>query len=175
LAEAIAYEAGNEPEAGQQAVAQVVLNRVRHPAFPKSVCDVVFQGSERATGCQFTFTCDGSLRRTLSRRTWQEALRVAAAAMAGETVPAIGDSTHYHANYVSPRWAPQLVRTASIGAHIFYRFPARGEASAFRGTAVPAAKTASGASRRNSPALFLAWGLTVGDGQTTPRPGVGGE
>src|SRR4051794_40918218 len=63
LASAVYYEAGNQDDDGRRAVAQVVLNRVRHPAFPASVCDVVFQGSTRATGCQFTFTCDGSLYR----------------------------------------------------------------------------------------------------------------
>jgi len=126
LAKAIAYEAGNEPLAGRQAVAQVILNRTHHKAFPKTICAVVFQGSERHTGCQFTFTCDGSLQRALSRRTWDAALSVARQALAGQLPQTIGAATHYHANYVAPRWAPSLVRVATIGAHIFYRFPASG-------------------------------------------------
>src|SRR5690606_31870118 len=77
LAQAIYYEAASEPDAGQRAVAQVVLNRVAHPTYPNSVCGVVFQGSERRTGCQFSFTCDGSLKRKPSRTFWERAERVA--------------------------------------------------------------------------------------------------
>lgn len=123
LAEAIAYEAGNESAAGQAAVAEVVLNRVAHPAFPKTVCGVVFQGAARRTGCQFTFTCDGSRLRPRSARTRATALRIAAAALGGARRPDLAGATHYHANYVSPYWAPSLIRIAAIGAHIFYRFP----------------------------------------------------
>ena len=157
LAKAIAYEAGNEPEAGRQAVAEVVLNRMRHPAFPKSVCGVVFQGSGRTTGCQFTFTCDGSLRRALSRRTWDSALRIAADAIDGVLTPHVGAATHYHATYVSPRWAPSLVRVAGIGAHIFYRFPQAADASAapFAAGAGPAPLAAA----NGSPHGFTPWGL----------------
>ena len=68
LASAVYYEAGNQDENGERAVAQVVLNRVRHPAFPASICGVVYQGSTRPTGCQFTFTCDGSLQPAARRR-----------------------------------------------------------------------------------------------------------
>ena len=122
LTSAIYYEAGQESLAGQQAVAQVVLNRVRHPAFPASVCGVVFQGSTRTTGCQFTFTCDGSLARAPERSSWNRAREVAQAALAGFVQPSVGNATHYHANYVAPYWAPTLAKTAAIGAHIFYRW-----------------------------------------------------
>ena len=122
LTSAIYYEAGQEPLAGQQAVAQVVLNRVRHPAFPSSVCGVVYQGSTRSTGCQFTFTCDGSLARAPERSTWNRAREVAKAALAGFVQPSVGNATHYHANYVAPYWAPTLAKTAAIGAHLFYRW-----------------------------------------------------
>ena len=84
LTAAVYYEAAVESTAGQQAVAQVVLNRVRHPAYPRTVCGVVFQGQERATGCQFTFTCDGALRRTPSAAGWARARRVAEEALAGK-------------------------------------------------------------------------------------------
>ena len=122
LTSAIYYEAGQETLAGQQAVAQVVLNRVRHPAFPASVCGVVFQGSTRTTGCQFTFTCDGSLARAPEPSSWNRAREVARAALAGHVQPSVGNATHYHANYVAPYWAPTLAKTAAIGAHLFYRW-----------------------------------------------------
>lgn len=126
LTYAIAYEAGREPVDGQRAVAAVILNRTAHPAYPKSVCGVVFQGSARTTGCQFTFTCDGALRRSLPLSIMFAARRVADAVLDGEHIPAIGGATHYHASYVYPYWAPTLVRVGRIGAHVFYR--ARGAA-----------------------------------------------
>jgi spore germination cell wall hydrolase CwlJ-like protein len=124
LAQAVYYEARSESEDGQRAVAQVVLNRVRHPAWPNSVCGVVYQGSLRpGGGCQFTFTCDGSLMRRPEGAAWAEAQRIAAEALGGRVFAPIGLSTHYHTNAVFPAWAPQLVKTATIGAHIFYRLP----------------------------------------------------
>jgi spore germination cell wall hydrolase CwlJ-like protein len=122
LTQAVYYEAAVEPMPGRRAVAQVVLNRVRHPAYPNSVCGVVYQGSERRTGCQFSFTCDGSLLRQPSVRAWTEAQAVAQAALAGYVEPAVGTATHYHADYVLPKWAFQLAKTSQIGRHIFYRF-----------------------------------------------------
>jgi hypothetical protein len=122
LTSAIYYEAGQESLEGQRGVAQVVLNRVRHPAFPASVCGVVYQGSTRLTGCQFTFTCDGSLAHAPETSAWNRARSVAKAALAGFVQPAVGNATHYHANYVAPYWAPTLAKTAAIGAHIFYRW-----------------------------------------------------
>jgi hypothetical protein len=105
-------------------VAQVVLNRVRHPAWPNSVCGVVYQGAMRAGGgCQFTFTCDGSLMTRPSGVTWAQARSIAAEALGGRTFAPVGLSTFYHANYVYPAWAPRLVKTAQIGAHIFYQLP----------------------------------------------------
>ena len=124
LTQAIYYEAGNQSEDGMRAVAQVVLNRVRHPAWPNSVCGVVYQGAMRpGGGCQFTFTCDGSLARTPVPTLWARARQYAAEALAGRTYAGVGLSTFYHANYVFPSWAPRLVKTAQIGAHIFYRLP----------------------------------------------------
>jgi spore germination cell wall hydrolase CwlJ-like protein len=129
LAQAIYYEARSEPEAGQRAVAQVVLNRVRHPAWPNSVCGVVYQGAMRpGGGCQFTFTCDGSLRFAARGEDWARARRLAGEALAGRVFEPVGLSTFYHANYVMPRWAPRLAKTAVIGAHIFYRLPGSGGA-----------------------------------------------
>jgi spore germination cell wall hydrolase CwlJ-like protein len=124
LTQAIYYEAANEPIAGKRAVAQVVLNRVRHPAYPKSVCGVVYQGWNQTT-CQFTFVCDGALLRAPMRTKWQEAEEIATEALAGTTEQAVGSATNYHADYVLPRWAFTLPKVAQIGAHIFYRMPGR--------------------------------------------------
>lgn len=118
---ALYYEAGYESEDGQRAVAQVVLNRLRNPLYPRTVCGVVFQGSERKTGCQFSFTCDGSLARRPSPAIWDRLRRVAASALAGSVYAPVGLSTHYHADYVVPYWAASLVKTLTVGRHIFYR------------------------------------------------------
>ena len=122
LTQAIYYEAATEPLDGQRAVAQVVLNRVRHPAYPNTVCGVVFQGSERTTGCQFTFTCDGALARTPMLLIWNRARAVAEAALAGYVFKPVGWATHYHTNWVVPYWSSSLVKAANIGTHIFYRW-----------------------------------------------------
>jgi spore germination cell wall hydrolase CwlJ-like protein len=125
LTAAVYYEARSEGLEGQRAVAQVVLNRVRHPAFPKSVCGVVYQGSRRRTGCQFSFTCDGSLRSGREPGAWARARHVATTALAGGVYGPVGLATHYHANYVRPWWAAAMRRAVSVGSHIFYRW--RGE------------------------------------------------
>ena len=122
LASAVYYEAGNQDADGERAVAQVVLNRVRHPAFPNSVCGVVYQGSTRTTGCQFTFTCDGSLARAPDPDGWRRASKIAEAALSGTVYAPVGWATHYHADYVLPTWASSLAKNAVLGAHLFYRW-----------------------------------------------------
>ena len=122
LAAAVYYEARYESLDGQRAVAQVVLTRVRPPAYPNSVCGVVFQGSNRSTGCQFTFTCDGALARLPDPEGWRRARQVAEAALSGYVMKGVGNATHYHANYVAPYWSPNLLKVATVGAHIFYRW-----------------------------------------------------
>jgi len=119
---AVYYEAASESDAGQRAVAQVVLNRVAHPSYPNSVCGVVFQGSERNTGCQFTFTCDGSLNRAPARQFWDRAQNVATAALDGAVYRPVGLATHYHTTWVHPYWADSLTTVGTIGAHRFYRW-----------------------------------------------------
>lgn len=125
LAQAIYYEARSESRVGQLAVADVVLNRVASPLYRASICGVVFQGSERKHGCQFSFTCDGSMKLRLNRRKWTEAEDLAGGILAGLRVPVSRNATHYHADYVSPPWAQRLTPTATIGTHRFYRFPNR--------------------------------------------------
>ena len=134
LASAIYYEAATESEQGQRAVAQVVLNRVRHPAYPKSICGVVFQGSERTTGCQFSFTCDGSMARVPIPAIWNRAKRYATEAISGKVEPSVGNATHYHTIWIVPYWAKSLVKLRTLGAHVFYRWSGYwGQPSAFNG------------------------------------------
>ncbi len=127
LSQAIYYEARSEPLSGQLAVAQVVLNRVRHAAYPSTVCEVVFEGSTRITGCQFTFTCDGSLAFDPRGKSWKQSRQAATHAMLGMSDITIHRATHYHTVAISPYWSKTLLRTANIGTHIFYRFPSRRE------------------------------------------------
>ncbi|WP_324260975.1 cell wall hydrolase [Altererythrobacter sp. H2] len=133
LATAIYYEAASESIGGQRAVAQVVLNRVAHPTYPNTVCGVVYQGSERKTGCQFSFTCDGSLRRVPSASAMARARMVARDALAGDVYTPVGLATHYHTIWIYPYWAPSLDHIGTIGAHRFYKWkgPA-GTPAAFR-------------------------------------------
>ena len=133
LTAAIYYEAASEPDSGQRAVAQVVLNRVAHPSYPGTVCGVVYQGSERRTGCQFSFTCDGSLSRKPDRLFWLRARDVARDALAGYVHAPASLATHYHTVQVHPYWAPSLGYLGTIGAHRFYSFRgAAGRPGTFR-------------------------------------------
>ncbi|KAA2236228.1 cell wall hydrolase [Salinarimonas soli] len=122
LAEAVYFEARSEPEEGQAAVAQVVLNRVKSGLYPSTICGVVYQNRHRHLACQFTFACEGKSLRITESEPWSRASRVAKAVLEGETyLEDVGGSTHYHANYVSPRWARKLKRMDRIGRHIFYK------------------------------------------------------
>ncbi|MEO6339846.1 MAG: cell wall hydrolase [Caulobacteraceae bacterium] len=122
LTAAAFYEAASESVQGQQAVAQVVLNRLRHPAYPKTVCAIVFQGVGVTKSCQFTFACDGSLARAPSAEGWIRARDVASRALGGYVEKSVGGATHYHTVWVAPYWSGELVKVALIGAHIFYRW-----------------------------------------------------
>lgn len=133
LTQAVYFEAALESDAGQAAVAQVVLNRVRDPNYAKTVCGVVFEGAERNTGCQFSFTCDGSLSQAPVGWAWDRARKVAERALGGAVAQEVGTATHYHADYVDPWWKPSVARVNQIGTHIFYRWKGVfGETAAFR-------------------------------------------
>lgn len=135
LTQAVYYEAALEPDNGQAGVAQVVLNRVRDPNYANTVCGVVFEGAERVTGCQFSFTCDGSLGQAPVGWAWERARKVAERALNGAVAQDVGTATHYHADYVRPWWAPTVAKVTQIGAHIFYRWKGvYGETAAFRKT-----------------------------------------
>ena len=152
LTQAIYYEAASEPDDGQRAVAQVILNRVAHPAFPNTVCGVVYQGSERATGCQFSFTCDGALGRVPVRQFWLRAENVARAALAGYVYNGIGLSTHYHTIAVHPVWDKTMNLVQTIGAHQFFqlRGPA-GSSQTFRFAYAGGEPVAAPRPRSNAP------------------------
>jgi hypothetical protein len=162
LTQAAYYEAGASGPQAQAAVVQVVLNRVRHPNFPKSVCGVVYEGSARASGCQFTFTCDGALGREVDAAAWAAAQTVAARALGGYVVPEVGASTYYHAAYVFPAWAPAFVKRAAVGPHIFYSLTGQaGQAAALNGRY-------AGGETSLSPAVLNAIDIL------TQKPGTGG-
>jgi hypothetical protein len=120
LASAAVYEAGADAES-QRAVMQVVLNRVRRAGFPKTVCGVVYDGAERDTGCQFSFTCDGSVDRRPEHDGWAEARLRARQALSGYVFAAIGTATHYHTDWIVPYWSSSLAKVAKVHSHIFYR------------------------------------------------------
>lgn len=173
LAQAVHYEAASESEAGQRAVAQVVLNRVSHPSWPGSVCGVVYQGSQRSTGCQFTFTCDGSLARKAGGASWARSQRIAADALAGKVYAPIGHATHYHTLWVNPYWAKTLDHVGTIGAHHFYKTRgASGRKAAFTqsyaGTEPGVSgRTSNAPSAANTSAAIVAAPVPNGDTRAT--------
>lgn len=133
LTQGIYYEAALEPTEGQEAVAQVILNRVRDLNYPNSICGVVFEGADRTTGCQFSFTCMGALAQAPVGWAWKRSQTVAERMLSGHVATKVGTATHYHADYVHPWWATTLNKLTQIGAHIFYRWKGMsGETSAFR-------------------------------------------
>lgn len=122
LAQGVYFEARGEPVKGQAAVAQVILNRVRNPAYPTSICGVVFQNETWRNRCQFSFACDGRAEHVRDEEHYRIATEVALAVTSGQIwLPEVGTSTHYHATYVNPRWAGAMERMKRIGRHVFYR------------------------------------------------------
>jgi len=123
LATAVYFEARGESYRGQAAVAQVVLNRVKHRLYPNTICAVVYQNQHSRNACQFSFACDGIPERITEPDAWAKAKEIASRVLRGEIyLPEVGDATHYHANYVRPRWALHMKKVTQIGMHIFYRF-----------------------------------------------------
>ena len=177
LATAIYFEARGEPVRGQVAVAQVVLNRVRSPLFPETICGVVYQG-QMQKGCQFSFTCDGHTDIPRDKQQWSLAQDIAKQIMAGELwLPEVGYSTYYHANYVSPGWANSMSKIDKIGRHIFYK--KRNENYMVQeASAGPADATAEGASEGSSvltltPTLSLVSAVAGSSTPSTPAMSLG--
>lgn len=166
LTAALYYEAASESDDGMRGVAQVVLNRVRHPSFPGSVCGVVFQGSQRPMVCQFTFSCDGAMARAPSRANWSRASRIAAEALAGRTFPPVGLATHYHTQAIWPSWGRSLAMTNIVGAHIFHRWRGR------YGTPAAFSRPYSGREPAPGPYLPIAAQLAARAGRGAPAAGL---
>ncbi len=139
MATAVYFEARGEPYRGQVAVGQVIMNRIRSPIYPKTICGVVFQGHLNRDACQFSFACDGKPDRATSKEQWATALKVAKQVLARDVwLDEIGYATHYHADYVSPDWRNLYQRVAKIGVHIFYKPPPGGVQVAFAVDDAPA-------------------------------------
>jgi spore germination cell wall hydrolase CwlJ-like protein len=155
LTAAVYYEARGESLDGQAAVAQVVLNRVRNPAFPKSICGVVFQRQTARRGCQFSFACDGAMRRRKEEEAWTTAEQIATRALAGFVMPEVGDATHYHVAGLHTSWGPSLMRVAQIGLHVFYQMTDQ-------------AKSALGLNGPAQPIAYASMLPTFGIGETHP-------
>jgi len=123
MATAVYFEARGESYRGQVAVGQVVMNRLAHPIYPKTICGVVYQNQQMRNACQFSFACDGIPETITEGKAWAQAEEIAKGVVNGSLyLPEVGKATHYHANYVYPDWAPRLKRVAKIGHHIFYQF-----------------------------------------------------
>ena len=124
LATAIYFEARGEPREGKLAVAQVVMNRVRSPAYADTVCGVVYQGQWQRKGCQFSFACDGKADVARNPVQWRISNTLAKKVLRGEAwLKDIDNATHYHATYVKPAWRRSMKHIRTIGKHIFYRAP----------------------------------------------------
>lgn len=177
LAIAIYFEARGEPVRGQVAVGQVILNRVRSPLFPETICGVVYQG-QMQKGCQFSFTCDGKTDIPRDNDQWALAQDISRQITAGELwLPEVGYSTYYHANYVSPRWAGSMSKIDKIGRHIFYKKrheePYLVEAAAGEGV-VPDPSEGSTSMFSLTPALSLVSAVTgPGSSSSTPAMSLG--
>jgi spore germination cell wall hydrolase CwlJ-like protein len=121
LAQAVYFEARGESARGQAAVATVIMNRVKNPNFPKTVCGVVYQGANHRNGCQFSFACDGAAERVVEHTAWTRARTVAARALSGALLRDVGSATHFHTTAVDPEWGSRMLRVAQVGLHVFYR------------------------------------------------------
>jgi len=137
LATAVYYEARSEVKAGQRAVAEAVLNRVKSKHYPNTICGVVFQGSERRSGCQFSFTCDGSLKITPKGWPWERSQAIARLAITGGFKPMTHRSTHFHTTAIKPYWAKHMRKTGQFGTHVFYKFKPYRKSSASLAVAPP--------------------------------------
>lgn len=174
LSQAIYYEARGETQQGQIAVAEVIMNRTRSRAYPNTLCGVVYQGSHRSTGCQFTFTCDGSLGQRPRGRAWERSQRIATAVMLGYNRPLTQGATHYHTTAVNPVWNSGLVPTTQIGVHQFYRFPNRSERAYYQEAL--ARRRGVGAARRAPVDELIPEATDVAvEGEVIATPEVEGE
>ena len=171
LTDAVYYEARGETTRGQQAVATVVLNRVKNPNFPKTVCGVVFQRA--SGGCQFSFACDGSMRHGREADAWEDARRIAARALSGYVLRDIGSATHFHTIDVAPEWGPKMLRVAQVGLHVFYRFNPHARDLAPTEAPEPQHAVFTSQPTGEQPTLRLAAALVQKADSPTPAPAAG--
>jgi spore germination cell wall hydrolase CwlJ-like protein len=167
LTDAVYYEARGESADGQAAVAQVVLNRARHPDFPKSVCAVVFQPREEG-GCQFSFACDGSMARPLEPTAWREARFIAARALGGYVMTAVGRALDFHVSATGRERDAQPGTVARLGHHVFFvaeaeTLVARRMVEMRRGEPAPAPAPAAVEEGAEAPAVAQGVALALGD------------
>jgi len=125
LSEALYFEARGEAVEGIFAVAEVILNRVDSPAYPDTVCEVIYQGTGRLFECQFSYSCDGKKEIIRERRAYEKVAKVARLMLDGAPRRLTDGATHYHTKSVRPSWSRVYPRTTTIGYHIFYRQPDR--------------------------------------------------
>ncbi len=125
LAQAVYFEGRGEPAVGQQAIAHVILNRVRDSRYPSTICGVVYQNQGQKNRCQFSFACDGLSDKPHDTAAWQRSLKVALEALTGIAPDVTRASTHFHATHVEPLWAENLRPTVKLGQHMFYQVPNR--------------------------------------------------
>lgn len=123
LAQAVYFEGRGESKAGQQAIAHVVLNRLRDDRYPSTICGVVYQNKDQPHRCQFSFACDGRSDKPHDKWAWRQSLKVALEALTGASKDTTRDSTHFHARSVEPEWAMTLKPTVKVGQHVFYQDP----------------------------------------------------
>jgi spore germination cell wall hydrolase CwlJ-like protein len=173
LTDAVYYEARGEGASGQAAVAQVVLNRVRHKGFPKTICGVVYQGVDTHE-CQFSFACDGSTRRALEPAAWRHSRSVAARALGGFVMEEVGNATHFHVASLGGVWGAGLMRVAQVGAHVFYKFsghPAVQQAAQTPPKSDQASPAFPSHNEASSPELILASAVaTTAQAAEAPKP-----
>jgi N-acetylmuramoyl-L-alanine amidase len=121
LAEAIYFEGRGEEREGQLAIAHVVLNRAAANGFPGHACDVIRDGEDQGQGrCQFSWRCDGKADTPTDAAAWEEAQRLAAIVLQGETTDPTQGALFFHNTKVQPDWTAKLRRTVAIGGHVYY-------------------------------------------------------
>jgi hypothetical protein len=170
LTEAVYFEARGESARGQQAVATVIMNRVKNPNFPKTVCGVVYQGAAHRNGCQFSFACDGMAERVVEHTAWTRARGVAARVLSGAVLREVGSATHFHATQVDPSWGSQMLRVAQVGLHVFYRFNPHAPRPAILDRDDEGVDFVSAPAQPEPPTLRLAQALVVPTPPPAPVP-----
>lgn len=176
LNQAVYYEARGEGQDGMRAVAQVIVNRVRNPGYPKSVCAVVYQGAAQGA-CQFSFACNDSMTAPIERGAWRRARDIARSALNGYVMRDVGTATSFHTVSVHPGWSATMQRVATIGSHIFYQFRGHGarltddvQPSSAPATQMIAEREPTPGDATGKTALLNALSLNAAQAASEPKP-----